>query len=173
MPPLFARRRVNDAVLAAAALFIAFIVWSDVTDELSTVHDTVAARTAATIYGIYDVEDFRRNDADVTAMLSEPTRWRRVIFDAGNRVSIRGMSEVVNRYLATFDSGAKSVTLSSRPPGNPSLTLTFEQPDADHLILRGQVAADDIVARLHRVDETQYLLLSRGFNWIQEKPFNR
>ena len=27
--------------------------------------------------------------------------------------------------------------------------------------------------RLRRFDEQQYLLLNRGFNWVQERPFNR
>lgn len=40
-------------------------------------------------------------------------------------------------------------------------------------ILRGYVAGDSIAVRLRRFDENKYLLRSRGFNWIQEKPFNR
>ena len=173
MPPLFARRRLSYAAIAAAGLLIGYIVWSDVSGNLSTVRESALARAASPIYGIYDVEAFRRNDVDVTPVLPEQARWRRVIFDAGNRVSIRRISEVVNRYSAKFDSSAKSVTLSSRPAGSPPLTLIFEQPDADHLILRGRLGSDDVVVRLRRVDEMQYLLLSRGFNWIQETPFNR
>jgi uncharacterized membrane protein YphA (DoxX/SURF4 family) len=170
MRPLFARPRLNYAVIGAGALLIGYIVWWDVADELSAVREMAAARASSTIYGIYDVEDFRRNDVDAAA---EATRWRRVVFDAGDRVSIRRMSDAVNRYTSTFDPIAKTLTLSSRPGGEVPLRLTFEQPDADHMVLRGHLAADDIVARLRRVDETQYLLLSRGFNWIQERPFNR
>jgi len=173
MPPLFARRRWNYAAAAAGALLVGYIVWSDVAGDLSNVREFAAARSASPIYGIYEVEDFRRNDVDVASVVSEPTRWRRVVFDAFNRVSIRRMSDAVNRYSAKFDAGANSVTLSSRPAGESPLTLNVERPDADHLVLRGRLGSDDIVARLRRVDDTQYLLRSRGFNWIQETPFNR
>jgi hypothetical protein len=39
--------------------------------------------------------------------------------------------------------------------------------------LSGHIARRRIEVRLHRVDESKFLLLSRGFHWITEYPFNR
>jgi hypothetical protein len=52
------------------------------------------------------------------------------------------------------------------------VTPGFERLDRDHVVLRGRLGADSIVARLRRVDETKFLLVQRGFHWTQEKPFN-
>jgi len=42
-----------------------------------------------------------------------------------------------------------------------------------HLELEGKVGADDLRVRLERFDPTKMLLMSRGFRWINEEPFNR
>jgi hypothetical protein len=46
--------------------------------------------------------------------------------------------------------------------------FAFRLPDPGHLILEGP-----FFVRLHRVDDKQIPLISRGFHWVQEFPFNR
>jgi hypothetical protein len=43
----------------------------------------------------------------------------------------------------------------------------------EQLQLDGLLGADSLHVRLHRIDETKFLLLSRGYHWINELPFNR
>ena len=54
-----------------------------------------------------------------------------------------------------------------------TVTLAYARPANDQLTLSGHIGSDSIVARFKRLDERRFLLLSRGFNWIQEQPFNR
>jgi hypothetical protein len=43
----------------------------------------------------------------------------------------------------------------------------------EQLQLDGTFGGDSLHLRLHRVDENRFLLLSRGYHWINELPFNR
>jgi hypothetical protein len=40
-------------------------------------------------------------------------------------------------------------------------------------VLAGRLGSDSLVLRLRRIDENRFLLMNRGFHWIQEQPFNR
>jgi len=51
--------------------------------------------------------------------------------------------------------------------------LTYARPDATHVLLEGKILGDPVTIRLRVIDHKRFLLLSRGFNWIQERPLNR
>ena len=51
--------------------------------------------------------------------------------------------------------------------------VTYASPDAAHVVLDGRVDGAPLVVRLKRIEPSQSLLVSRGFHWIQEFPFNR
>jgi hypothetical protein len=46
-------------------------------------------------------------------------------------------------------------------------TWRYDQPDPDHLV----IDAGKLHVALHR--DADPLLMSRGFHWVQEHPFNR
>jgi len=129
--------------------------------------------TKPPLYGIYDVEDFRKNNLVSLPLLSDSLRWKRVVFGFRNRWTLRTMSDSVLLYRSKVDTLTHSLALTIRTAPELNLTLGFEQPDSQRIVLRGVVKGDSLTVRLRRVDQTKYLLLSRGFHWIQEKPFNR
>jgi hypothetical protein len=45
--------------------------------------------------------------------------------------------------------------------------------DENHLEVEGRVGAENIAVELERVDTSNMLLMTRGFHWINEAPFNR
>jgi hypothetical protein len=40
-------------------------------------------------------------------------------------------------------------------------------------VLNGRFEGKEIVATLRKGDEQTFLLISRGFHWINDEPFNR
>jgi hypothetical protein len=52
-------------------------------------------------------------------------------------------------------------------------SLALQQPDAERLILDGVMDGHKIRMQLRLFDRSRLLLVSRGFHWIQETPFNR
>ena len=51
--------------------------------------------------------------------------------------------------------------------------LSYEQPGPEILTVAGAIDGQKITARLRRIDESKFQLVSRGFHWISERPFNR
>jgi hypothetical protein len=41
------------------------------------------------------------------------------------------------------------------------------------LTIEGSIAGGRVSMRLRKIDPSKFLLLSRGFHWINEVPFNR
>ena len=74
------------------------------------------------------------------------------------------------RYLVKPDSTKQEITLTAR--FDPTLVHSRHgcARDSEHLVLTGVVNGDSLVVRLRRVDEQKYLLVTRGFRWIQELP---
>lgn len=52
-------------------------------------------------------------------------------------------------------------------------SLQWDIPTAGKMQLRGQWMGFPVNLTMHRVDPDKYLLMSRGFHWVQEHEFNR
>jgi hypothetical protein len=76
-------------------------------------------------------------------------------------------------YGAVIDSNAKTIGLTKSSDKNWKGNLTFQRVAEDQLILDGNMDSHTIHMKLQLVDYKKFLLVSRGFHWIQEYPFNR
>jgi hypothetical protein len=76
-------------------------------------------------------------------------------------------------YFQKTNAARRTITLSRYHSSHSAGVLRFIQMPPNQLRLWGQIGRRRIVADLHRVDESKFLLLHRGFHWISEHPFNR
>jgi len=83
------------------------------------------------------------------------------------------MNDSVRRHAAVLDTAKGTMLLTPRNDSTVHFTITYARPDSAHLVLAGLIDADSIFVTLVRRDETGFLLLKRGFHWINEEPFNR
>jgi len=56
---------------------------------------------------------------------------------------------------------------------NWTASFTFQRPAGDQLILDGRMDNHQVHMELQLTDRNSFLLVSRGFHWIQEAPFGR
>ena len=171
---LFTSRRARRIAWAVATVFVAYTMYSNISGGL-TYYRTLIGPNApkSQVYGIWDVESLTKNGVDQPPLLSDSTRLKRVVFGELSRAIFRSMSDSVERYGVKVDSLKHEVTLTGRFDPKLIRTLSYAKFDANHLVLTGKLGADSIVARLRRVDPNRFLLMNRGYNWIQEQPFNR
>jgi hypothetical protein len=52
-------------------------------------------------------------------------------------------------------------------------TLRYQRLSADQLSLDGNLGGQAMRMQLVRMDRSKMTLVSRGFHWVQEYPFNR
>jgi hypothetical protein len=104
----------------------------------------------------------------------------RVAFARLNRAVVRSTPDSVIRLSTKLDDSSKTVSFTGRLDSSLKWTFAIEKSQSifvpsrdDRIVLRGRIGADSVVAILQRVDESGFLLVSRGYHWIQEQPFNR
>ncbi len=123
--------------------------------------------------GIYEVESFTRDGQEVLPLLTEITRWRLVTVNRYGTLVVRRMDDA-QRYRAEDDPEKKTLSLlSGRDPNAPKPLLNYSRPDPEHVVLEGTYENAALNVRLRKVDEGKYLLVNRGFHWINEQAFNR
>ncbi|HYP52008.1 MAG TPA: hypothetical protein VEQ42_00625, partial [Pyrinomonadaceae bacterium] len=168
--PLFAREWLNRAALVLRTLFLVSLVGL-------SLYQSYEARQASSarspLYGVWEVEEFSLDGEARPPLITEQDRWRRVIFDYPGVLAVQLMSDTRQRYRLVLDAGQKTLSLTKRDDPNWKTVFTYEQPEPERLALAGALDGRAIQARLRRTDPSRFLLRSRGFNWINEFPFNR
>ena len=164
----FRRRRLRQAALAMKVLFLGYALYTQIEGGWSGYLETYTAPGRPPLYGLYQVEKFQRNGQEVQPLLTEIARWRYVAFERSGAVSVRRMNDSTSFYPAAFERGGNTVLLG---PGKDP--FTYSRLDADHVTLQGTLSGEHLALTLLRVDTSKFRLVSRGFHWISERPFNR
>lgn len=152
--PRFERRWLRIGAIALQALVICSISYNKIWGGYKTTKMYEGGYFKnAPLYGIWNAD-------------SDTARWRQLAIQYASRVSIRDISGERLRFTSTYDEAKHTLKLTS---GKQVDDFTYEQPDAQHLILRGKGEP----LTFHRMDASKFLLTSRGFHWISEDPFNR
>lgn len=125
-------------------------------------------------FALYNVEEFSRDGASPPPLLTDSSRWRRVSLESRQYVSIRTMDNTRYLYSAEWNTQDRKVTLTPlREAGALPSVIRYSEPEPGRVVLEGRLRGEEIVATLKRVDPKEFLLVNRGFNWINEFPFNR
>ena len=77
-------------------------------------------------------------------------------------------------YRTVVDTVARTIVLSSFADSTkPKQTLTYSRPEKTRLTLDGTLDGQPIHVDMAYRDPDSFLLRSRKFSWVQERPFNR
>ncbi|HEV2444317.1 MAG TPA: hypothetical protein VGS58_00285 [Candidatus Sulfopaludibacter sp.] len=167
----FPGRRVRIAVLVFQVLFVGSFLYQDLKQSWQFYSGFVLHPKRPPLYGLYEVESFRRNGQDVPPLLTDATRWKRVILQTPAFAALRLMDDSPRSFGAEYDAANKRLTLTT--PDKQKNVFQYSQPDADHVVLEGRLGGANLVVGLRKVDVQKFLLVNRGFHWINERPFNR
>jgi hypothetical protein len=127
----------------------------------------------APLYGIWNVEEFEVEDTVRPPLVTDKDRWRRVVFDYPGMIAVQLMSDARQRYLLKIDEGKKTLALSKRDDPKWQAHFSYHQVSPGRVRLHGKLGSRRVRADLRRVPSSSFLLLNRGFHWINEYPFNR
>jgi uncharacterized membrane protein YphA (DoxX/SURF4 family) len=168
LEPHFAGRARRRLALAAKILAVGLALFVSVSTSLTY---RAAITASDPLLGLYEVDEFARNGHDVQALLGNSSRWRWVSLESwGARVML--LDDTMLRFSVTYDHEQHEIELQDW--FGPGTTHVFStENDGDHLVLEGTMGFDTIRAELRKVDPSRFPLVSRGFHWINEVPFNR
>ncbi len=163
-------RRITSGVLVFLWLWMIGNNFYGVYDSW---HQYGPGRQVSALYGIWDIESYSVDGKAQSLAVTDAQAWRRFIFDFPQYAEIQFMDNSGKGYNAAIDTAKGTLALITGSDKNWKADFNFKRTAPDRLTLDGTIAGRRSVLVLHRLDEKKMQLLSRGFHWIQDYPFNR
>ncbi len=162
-------RRVGWVVKGA---FVIWAVWTPLNLSYSTKKSFGDDSPKPALWGIWNVDEQVVGTDTIPPLLTDSTRWRRLVVDR-RQTRVHHMTGERPSYRQETDTVAGTFTLTANADTTSHMNFTYTLPAPDQMSAWAVVEGDTLRLRLTRFDETTFLLLSRGYNWINELPFNR
>jgi uncharacterized membrane protein YphA (DoxX/SURF4 family) len=172
-PALFATRRANRIAFAAQIIFGLWLLGTTGYFSYGYWSAYGPKRPKPPLYGIWDVQQQLIDGQIRSPLLTDAGRWRRVIFDFPNRITLQLIDDSFARYGATLNDKNNTLALTSDDDKNWKANFSFQRAAPDQLTLDGDMDGHKTHLQLKLVDRNSFLLVNRGFHWVQEFPFNR
>lgn len=96
---------------------------------------------------------------------------QKIYIEKNNTLSIRNRDMELSYYSSKTDTVKQ--LLSYWTNTTDSVQLHYQHAGKDSMSLHGIIGKDSIHLQLKRKDPNDYLLINRGFHWINENPMNR
>jgi len=187
---LFRGVRANRIALAAQIIFGLWLVGLYCHQCWGIWNTRGGGRPLPALYGIWEVRQMSIDEQPRPPLLTDSTRWRRAIFDFPHRncavlytqaihiqaslcMVFQRTDESFAPYGASVNLPDRTLTLTKSDDKNWTASFTFQRPAGDQLILDGRMDNHQVHMELQLTDRNSFLLVSRGFHWIQEAPLGR
>jgi uncharacterized membrane protein YphA (DoxX/SURF4 family) len=130
------------------------------------------------LYGQWIVDDFVADGVDHPPLITDPVRWESWSADTTAMQvwltsGVEGRNEFPERgwYSINVDSMARTITVTLDEKKQVTETWRYLQPAPNQLVLDAVHRGKSLHVTLHL--EPAGVLMSRGFHWMNEVPFNR
>jgi len=120
------------------------------------------------LYGSYKVKTFTKND---TLVPPQTERWRRLLVtERKDNAALQFMDGYKARYTFQPDTTQQWILLKQSTDTLNMDTLYYTLPTPNSLRLQGVLEGDTLDVLL---EKEEFELVKRGFNWVNEQPYNR
>jgi hypothetical protein len=174
VPPLFRRRWLARTAAAFAAVFILYETGTTLYGFYKEMEEYGSkAASKSPLYGMWNVEELVVDGKVRPPLVTDEKRWRRMFFNTPGRFAIQLMSDSRERYNLELDEKKRTLVISKRDDRNWKTTLVYRRPQPDVLFVEGLFDGHQVKARLRLTEPPEFLLVTRCFHWINERPLNR
>jgi hypothetical protein len=170
---LFRSRRANRYAVAAQLIFGLLLAGANLLQARHSWYEYGGGSPRSPLYGIWNVEQMSTDGHPHPLLSTESGGFRRVIFDRPDMMAFQQMDDTFLRYDAKVNAKDGTVVLSKEDDKSWHGNLRYEQPSTRKMTLAGVLGGQPVQMQLQLVDRNQFLLVNRGFHWVQEYPFNR
>ncbi len=173
--PVYRDKRTKFLYYIGKGLVVAFFIIPPVIAQINarrSIEDFVQKTSTANpaLTGEYDVATFIHGGDTISEANRQTFRWNKVAFTTrqANIVFSNGSDMAWNFNSNT---GYKRFIVTSP---DLSTILEFKYEIADEVITaRGVVNDKELVMTMKKIGQSEPLLVSRGFHWVNEYPYNR
>jgi hypothetical protein len=185
----FAKPWMERGRVVAKVLFIVIVLGQQSYSTWRGLKANPSEATAPPILGVYEVTAFTRNGVDVPPSITDKTRWRYFLLSEyrdKQHVLITTMTGNKKFVSAKLDAQQKSILLEepngdqgfALPPqltegkGSFPMTLRFTEQEGRLHVLEGTIDGAAVRMELKKLHKEDFLLINRGFHWVNEFPFS-
>lgn len=172
-PRLFRTGRANRIALALQIILGIWLLGANAYSDWNDWYTSGEGRPKSPLYGIWNVDQLSIDGQLRSPLLTDYDRWRRVIFDFPTAMAFQRMDDSFDRYGTAISVNNRTLAFTKDSDKSWKATFSFQRVAQDQLILDGSMDGHKIHMQLQLVDRNKFLLISRGFHWVQEYPFNR
>ena len=172
-PSLFVTRRANRISLAVQIVFGMLLLGMNAYGSWSLWHTYGGGAPRSALYGIWNVDQFAIDGQLRSPLLTDGGRWRRAIFEFPTRMAFQRMDDSFARCVASLNVKDNTLELTRDDDKNWKANFRFQRVAENQLTLDGDMDKHKVHMQLQLVDRKTFLLVNRGFHWVQEYPFNR
>lgn len=172
--PVFYDTKTRWAYLAGKTLLLLIIIIPMIMShreqqlELQTYISKI--RSDQSIQGQYEVETFIMNHDTVPPGISDTQRWKKIMI-SGKKIDIQNMDGVSIAWHFLENIHYRRMMMFS-PDLSTTGNFTFVA-DSTLLTMEGVLHRDTLRIISRKTSGSTYLLVDRGFHWVNEYPFNR
>jgi hypothetical protein len=172
-PRRFQKRWKNITLIVTKYLLIAYTVLSVGGNAISGAKQYGDDVKRPVLYGIFNTQTFVQGKDTLPPLLGDTTRWRRIIINNFGSVKVTTMNDSTRNYSFKKDTVKKQITLGSIKDTTRKYVFKYTLSKDSILQMTGKGPNGDMSATLKRYNEKKFLLLRRGFHWVNEFPFNK
>ena len=155
------------------AVFVFLVAVYPVFQNLSWWQEAALVEVASPVHGFFGVDTFETGGLSGRD-LPDATRWVRVGINAlFGRMAIRRADGSGGTYGFELVDNGRKLSITRRGETSAIGALRFRRTRSGLIELEGDFEGRPIRAVLRRRPDEENLLNSRGFHWINERPFNR
>jgi hypothetical protein len=163
--PRFHNARVDFGMRIARTLFFTTIIAFSLKEGVKMWEQwQQEPMELAPFYGIWSVEK---------STTEGPSQWRRVIVSSRRFMAVDYMDDTRARFFVTENRNNKTLTFKQGRDPLSNGIFSYTQPNPSTLVLNGTFGGKKFEATLRKRPHPEFLLISRGFHWINEYPVNR
>lgn len=169
---LFRTRRAYRVALTVQALFSLWLIGMNAHANWQSWRTYGGGQPKSPLYGIWEVDQQTIDGQLRLPLLNDYGRWRRVIFDF-RQVTFQRMDDSFVNHRFTINVHDKTMALNDDIDKNWTANFAFAREAADRLTLDGNMDGHLTHLQLRLVDLNKFLLINRGFHWVQDSRFIR
>ena len=124
-------------------------------------------------YGIYDVMSYKVNGKFISLESKLENRWKYLIMQYKGQCEFIDSKDESSFFNVSLDSINSSIQFFRIDNSSNFTEFKYKKLDKKNLVFNGLIQGDSVEIIFRVLKEPDFLLLNRGFNLINEKPFNR
>ncbi|MEI3802857.1 MULTISPECIES: hypothetical protein [unclassified Chitinophaga] len=164
--PRYSLKQQRITYLTIKIIVVGFILYHKIY-SFTLMQQTFSNIPTTPLYGTYEIQAAPAFP-DTTPLFNN---WKKMYIEKSGMLIARDTNEELLVYHTATDTLHHILSVWSTSVDNISLHYQF--PEAGQLSLNGYIGADSVNISLKRKAPDEYLLINRGFHWINEQPYNR